>query len=155
MKDVAKTIAIGVSGGLFALAIAQAQPGCDAGGTEKAAPAKAEAKPEAKAETKPEAKPAEPVVDDAATPTLVAPPKDGEPMVEPAADPEAEAAAIEAEAKAEPDAKKKRNNAGKRTEERPDAKVFLPATKSGAFIPPKPQPQQQQQQAPNAPANQE
>jgi hypothetical protein len=140
---------------LFALAIAQAQPGCDAGGAPPV-PTKADA-PQQPASPAKEAPAADtPAKDDAIAPALAIPPKEfGTPPKEPvdaapeaanleAANPE-EAEPNEAEAKAKP---RPRTTAKKPKE--PDAKVFLPATKSGAFIP-----RQESPQAANPPANQQ
>lgn len=155
-RAAAKTIAVGVSAGLFALAIAQAQPGCDAGGGE----AKKETKPAAEKKTVEPAKAEpEPNAENRDAPTNAAPeepapeePDDPDAKVEPAVNADADTKVEPAADPDEPppeDPKKKKGK--KKAEDPPDAKVFLPATKSGAFIPPKPPPEPQQQQNANEP----
>jgi hypothetical protein len=151
-RAVVKTMAVGISAGLFALAVAQAQPGCDAGSSDGAAPAaggagKAEKPVQAEEQAAPDPPPPPaqtpprsadaPQVDDAIPPALAGPP---DPAV-PDADADASAG------QPDPASPRNRRKPGKKKD--PDTKVFLPATKSGAFLPP-PQPQQA-----NPPANQQ
>jgi hypothetical protein len=145
-RAVVKTMAVGISAGLFALAVAQAQPGCDAGSSDGAAPAAGEA---AKAEKPVQAE--EQAAPDPPPPPAQTPPRSADaPQVDDAIPPALagapEPAVPDADAD-EPASPRNRRKSGKKKD--PDAKVFLPATKSGAFLPP-PQPQQA-----NPPANQQ